>query len=138
MNATGQSSARMPEAQATEDAVVRALVIRNKKGLHARASAKFVQTVEKFDADVRVTRGHETVGGTSIMGLMMLAAAPGTSITISATGPQAAAAENSPVRTEARRPGSGALFEITMESSGFSTSAIPDSVFGIPAGYRQK
>jgi phosphocarrier protein len=91
MNATGQSSARMPEAQATEDAVVRALVIRNKKGLHARASAKFVQTVEKFDADVRVTRGHETVGGTSIMGLMMLAAAPGTSITISATGPQAAA-----------------------------------------------
>jgi len=92
MNATGQSSARMPEAQDTEDAVVRALVIRNKKGLHARASAKFVQTVEKFDADVRVTRGHETVGGTSIMGLMMLAAAPGTSITISATGPQAAAA----------------------------------------------
>ena len=47
------------------------------KGLHARASAKFVQTVEKFDADVRVTRGHETVGGTSIMGLMMLAAGPG-------------------------------------------------------------
>jgi phosphocarrier protein HPr len=75
-----------------ENAVVRALVIRNKKGLHARASAKFVQTVEKFDADVRVTRGHETVGGTSIMGLMMLAASPGTSITISATGPQAAAA----------------------------------------------
>ena len=92
MNATRQSSARMPEAQATEDAVVRALVISNKKGLHARASAKFVQTVEKFDADVRVTRGQETVGGTSIMGLMMLAAALGTSITISATGPQAAAA----------------------------------------------
>ncbi len=92
MNATGQSSARMPDAQRAEDAVVRALVICNKKGLHARASAKFVQTVEKFDADVRVTRGHETVGGTSIMGLMMLAAAPGTSITVSATGPQAAAA----------------------------------------------
>jgi phosphocarrier protein len=92
MNATGQSSARMPDTQPAEDAVVRALVICNKKGLHARASAKFVQTVEKFDADVRVTRGHETVGGTSIMGLMMLAAAPGTSITISATGPQAAAA----------------------------------------------
>jgi phosphocarrier protein HPr len=92
MNATGQSSARMPDAQPAKDAVVRALVICNKKGLHARASAKFVQTVEKFDADVRVTRGHETVGGTSIMGLMMLAAAPGTSITVSATGPQAAAA----------------------------------------------
>jgi len=48
-----------------------------------------VQTVEKFDADVRVTRGHETVGGTSIMGLMMLAAAPGTSITVEATGREA-------------------------------------------------
>ena len=96
MNAKGQSgvlqsSARMPDAQPA-DGVVRAFVICNKKGLHARASAKFVQTVEKFDADVRVTRGHETVGGTSIMGLMMLAAAPGTSITVSATGPQAAAA----------------------------------------------
>ena len=89
MNATGQSSARMPDAQAAEAAVVRALVICNKKGLHARASAKFVQTVEKFDADVRVTRGHETVGGTSIMGLMMLAAGPGTTIKVSATGPEA-------------------------------------------------
>ena len=75
-----------------EGAVVRELTICNKKGLHARASARFVQTVEKFDADVRVTRGHETVGGTSIMGLMMLAAAPGTSITVSATGRQAAEA----------------------------------------------
>ena len=55
--------------------VVRVLEIVNKKGLHARASAKFVQTVEKFDAAVKVTRGHETVGGTSIMGLMMLGAA---------------------------------------------------------------
>src|SRR5215510_1512394 len=90
MNATGQSSARLPDAQATEDAVVRALVICNKKGLHARASAKFVQTVEKFDADVRVTRCGETVGGTSIMGLMMLAAGPGTSITITATGNESA------------------------------------------------
>ena len=49
-----------------------------------------MQTVEKFDADVRVTRGGETVGGTSIMGLMMLAAAPGTSIRVEADGPQAA------------------------------------------------
>jgi phosphocarrier protein HPr len=92
MNAKRQSSACMADAAHAENAVVRTLVICNKKGLHARASAKFVQTVEKFDADVRVTRGHETVGGTSIMGLMMLAAAPGTSITISATGPQAAGA----------------------------------------------
>jgi phosphocarrier protein HPr len=93
MNATGQNSARMSEAQpAAAEPVVRAFVICNKKGLHARASAKFVQTVEKFDAEIRVTRGHETVGGTSIMGLMMLAAAPGTSITITATGREAAQA----------------------------------------------
>jgi phosphocarrier protein HPr len=72
--------------------VVRELEICNKKGLHARASAKFVQTVEKFDADVKVKRGHETVGGTSIMGLMMLAAGPGTTITVEARGKQAAEA----------------------------------------------
>ena len=68
---------------------MRVLEICNRKGLHARASAKFVQTVEQFDAEVWVTRGAERVGGTSIMGLMMLAAGPGTSITIEATGPQA-------------------------------------------------
>ena len=74
---------------AREGAVVRVLKICNKKGVHARASAKFVQTVEQFDAEVTVTRGGETVGGTSIMGLMMLAAGPGTTITVEATGPQA-------------------------------------------------
>jgi phosphocarrier protein HPr len=74
-----------------EGAVIRVLEICNKKGLHARASAKFVQTVEQFDADVRVTRGGETVGGTSIMGLMMLAAGTGTSITVEATGKDAEA-----------------------------------------------
>jgi phosphocarrier protein HPr len=68
------------------NAVTRVLQICNKKGLHARASAKFVQTVEKFDADVKVKRGQEVVGGTSIMGLMMLSAGPGTSITVEATG----------------------------------------------------
>jgi phosphocarrier protein HPr len=71
-------------------AIVRVFTICNKKGLHARASAKFVQTVEKFDADVQVSRGGETVGGTSIMGLMMLAASPGTAITVEATGNEAA------------------------------------------------
>src|SRR5882757_7686473 len=75
-----------------EAPVVRVLEICNKKGLHARASAKFVQTVERFDAEVRVTRGHETVGGTSIMGLMMLAAGTGTSIMVEASGPEAAEA----------------------------------------------
>jgi len=72
--------------------VVREVEIVNKKGLHARASAKFVQTAEQFDAAIIVTRGNESVGGTSIMGLMMLAAAPGITITISATGKEATAA----------------------------------------------
>ena len=66
--------------------VVREVAIVNKKGLHARASAKFVQCAEQFDAQITVSRGHESVGGTSIMGLMMLAAGPGSTITISATG----------------------------------------------------
>ena len=74
------------------DALVRDLPIVNKKGLHARASAKFVQTVEQFEAEVRVSRCGETVGGTSIMGLMMLSAGPGTSIRVEATGADAEAA----------------------------------------------
>jgi phosphocarrier protein HPr len=73
-------------------AISRELPIINKRGLHARASAKFVQTVERFSAEVWVTRGHETVGGTSIMGLMMLSAGPGTSIVVSVAGPEAQAA----------------------------------------------
>jgi len=75
-----------------QGAVSRELPIINKRGLHARASAKFVQMVERFDAEVWVTRGGETVGGTSIMGLMMLSAGPGTSIVVSAIGPEAQAA----------------------------------------------
>ena len=70
-------------------AVSQDLQIINKRGLHARASAKFVQMVEKFNAEVWVTRGNETVGGTSIMGLMMLAAGPGTMVKVSAIGPEA-------------------------------------------------
>ena len=81
-----------PDHSPLSDAITRVLEIVNKKGLHARASAKFVQTVERFDANVRVTRGHESVGGTSIMGLMMLGAAVGTSITVEASGAEAAAA----------------------------------------------
>ena len=91
MNESARSGGeRAPdEASRPADPLVRVFVICNKKGLHARASAKFVQTVEKFDAEVRVTRGNETVGGTSIMGLMMLAAASGTSIIVEATGKEA-------------------------------------------------
>ena len=73
-------------------AVVREIPIINKRGLHARASAKFVKMVEQFDAEILVTRGGETVVGSSIMGLMMLSAGPGTTITVSATGAQAEAA----------------------------------------------
>lgn len=72
--------------------LARTLPIVNRKGLHARASAKFVQTVERYDADVTVTRGGETVGGRSIMGLLTLAAAQGTTIVVTSQGPQAAEA----------------------------------------------
>jgi len=67
----------------------RRLPVVNRKGLHARASAKFVQTVERFDAEVTVTRCGETVGGRSIMGLLTLAAARGTTIDVAASGAQA-------------------------------------------------
>jgi phosphocarrier protein len=93
MTEPGHSTSCAPDQPPARDgAVVRVFAICNKKGLHARASAKFVQTVEKFDAEVRVKRcgeGCETVGGTSIMGLMMLSAAPGTSIKVEATGREA-------------------------------------------------
>ena len=82
----------IPGPRVPEGAISKELLIINKRGLHARASAKFVQTVERFNAEVWVTRGSETVGGTSIMGLMMLAAAPGTTIMVSAIGPDAEAA----------------------------------------------
>jgi phosphocarrier protein len=65
------------------------LPIINQRGLHARASAKFVKCAEAFDADITVSRDGMTVPATSIMGLMMLGAAMGTSISVSASGPQA-------------------------------------------------
>jgi len=89
-SAEGPGEHEPGESPSLDDAIVRVFTICNKKGLHARASAKFVQTVEKFDSDVRVTRAGETVGGTSIMGLMMLAASPGTSIEVEASGREAA------------------------------------------------
>jgi phosphocarrier protein HPr len=93
MSGPAQADGNSPEHQsAPETPVVREVAIVNKKGLHARASAKFVQTAEQFDAAITVIRGHESVGGTSIMGLMMLAAGPGITIIIQATGRDAAAA----------------------------------------------
>jgi phosphocarrier protein len=86
-----QSSAAGSEQSAGSTAapVSRELPVINKRGLHARASAKFVQMVERFNAEVWVTRNGETVGGTSIMGLMMLSAGIGTTVVVSAAGPQA-------------------------------------------------
>jgi phosphocarrier protein HPr len=65
------------------------VTICNRKGLHARASAKFVKCAETFNATVRVTREGQSVGGTSIMGLMMLAASQGSVIRLEAEGPEA-------------------------------------------------
>lgn len=82
-NCAGVPSAASAAAQSLE------VVICNKKGLHARASAKFVQCAEQFDAKITVAREGTEVAGTSIMGLMMLAAATGSKISISADGPAA-------------------------------------------------
>jgi phosphocarrier protein len=73
------------------DCVVEALIV-NQRGLHARASAQFVRCAERFDADVTVTKDGQTVGGTSSMGLMMLAAGIGSRVTVRAEGPEADAA----------------------------------------------
>ena len=67
------------------------LNIINEKGLHARASAKFVEVVEQFDASCTVSKDGMDVSGDSIMGLLMLAASRGTSIEVTTTGPDAQA-----------------------------------------------
>ncbi|KAJ56910.1 phosphate ABC transporter permease [Actibacterium mucosum KCTC 23349] len=65
------------------------LAITNEKGLHARASAKFVETVERFNADATVSKDGISTSGDSIMGLLMLAASKGTSIEVETSGPEA-------------------------------------------------
>jgi phosphocarrier protein HPr len=72
-----------------DGAIVRDIPIINRKGLHARATAKFVQCVEKYEAEIMVSRCGETVGGTSIMGILTLGAGMGSTITVAATGRQA-------------------------------------------------
>jgi phosphocarrier protein HPr len=69
--------------------ISRELAIINQRGLHARASAKFVKCAESFDANITVSKDGQTVPATSIMGLMMLAASIGTSVMVEASGPQA-------------------------------------------------
>jgi phosphocarrier protein HPr len=73
-------------------ALTRDVEILNALGLHARAAARFVQTANRFQSAIRVTRGDRTVDGKSIMGILLLAAARGTMLTIAAEGPDAAAA----------------------------------------------
>ena len=73
----------MPEAD---------LLIKNQRGLHARAASKFVKVAAEFDADISVSKDGQTVSGLSIMGLMMLAAGPGDAVTLVTEGPQATAA----------------------------------------------
>ena len=82
----GAEAEDCPPASIPEGALARELPIVNRKGLHARASAKLVQTVERFASDVTVTRCGETVGGRSIMGILTLGAAQGTTITVTAKG----------------------------------------------------
>ena len=81
MSETGGSDA--------SEAIARDFLIVNQRGLHARASAKFVQLADSFRATISVERDGIKVGGTSIMGLMMLAASPGCSIRVTASGPEA-------------------------------------------------
>ena len=80
------------EPKLSEGVANRTVQIVNKRGLHARASAKFVKTASGYDAEVRVSKDGQTVDARSIMGLMMLAAGPGSSIEIEAEGAEAQAA----------------------------------------------
>jgi phosphocarrier protein len=70
----------------------RNVTIVNRRGLHARASARFVKCAEGFDCEVTVIKDGQSVGGTSIMGLMTLSAAPGSTIELQAEGREAEAA----------------------------------------------
>lgn len=73
----------------TDGGEAREFPIVNKKGLHARATAKFVQCCEKFDAEITVAKDGEVVGGSSIMGILTLGAGQGSTIVVTAAGPQA-------------------------------------------------
>lgn len=100
---TDQSSIDAPASGA--DQIVRDLVIVNRKGLHARATAKFVQCCERYDAEITVSRCGDTVGGSSIMGILTLGAAQGSTITVTAFGPQASEAVEALAQLVANRFG---------------------------------
>lgn len=81
-----------PDFEPPEGVLMREFRIINRKGLHARATAKLVQCIDAFDVSVTIGRCGETVGGTSIMGILTLGAGPGMTITVTAIGAQAAQA----------------------------------------------
>lgn len=72
--------------------IEKTIIIKNRQGLHARPAALFVQTANKFDCDITVSKGKDKVNGKSIMGIMMLEAGKGAKVTIIADGPDAAEA----------------------------------------------
>ncbi len=78
-----------PDLPAGDAPLSKNLEIKNRLGLHARAAAQLVQTASQIDAEIMVSNENQVVNGKSINGLMMLAAAQGTSIEVSASGPQA-------------------------------------------------
>ena len=88
-NDPGQLRRRMSAASAHRGRCRATCISSTERALHARATAKFVQCVDRFDADVKVTRCGETVGGDSIMGILTLGAGPGSTITVSASGAEA-------------------------------------------------
>ena len=92
MSGADEDEGDCPPPPAAEGEILREMPIVNRKGLHARATAKFVQCVDRFDAKIRVTRCGETVGGDSIMGILTLGAGMGSAITVGASGRQAAEA----------------------------------------------
>ena len=77
------------QTSSNQNSLTRDFVIINKKGVHARATAKLVQCCEKYDATITVSKDGDTVGGSSIMGILTLGAGIGSTITVTATGPQA-------------------------------------------------
>jgi len=81
-----------PSAPTLDGFLSREMLIVNRKGLHARATAKFVQCVDRFNADIKVTKCGETVGGDSIMGILTLGAGIGSTITVFASGAEASQA----------------------------------------------
>ena len=83
------SVAQKGRKKTADDPIFSPVTILNERGLHARAASKFVKLVGQYDAEITVRKGSQTVSGQSILGLMMLAAGPGSRIEICATGAQA-------------------------------------------------